>query len=90
MNASPEINKGHGWCDRYKTERMDGLKPGLYSRGERHRQTDVSCYELGWVGSVFGECCDYELMAVSGSDMKGSVSALVFTIYLSPWTQSHT
>lgn len=36
---------------------------------------------------MFDECCDDELMAIAGSNVKGSVSALVLTINLSSYTQ---
>lgn len=50
------------------------------------RWLNVSCYELGSVGSMFDECCDDELMAIAGSDVKGSVSALVLAVDLSSYT----
>lgn len=65
-------------------------KGGIRSSAEIKQM--VKCqlfYELGGVGSMFDECCDDELMATTGSDVKGSVSALVLTINLSSYTHTN-
>lgn len=39
---------------------------------------------------MFDECCDDELMAVAGCNVKGSISALVLTINLSSYKDKDT
>lgn len=49
--------------------------------------TQMVSYWLGSVGSMFDECCDNEIMAITGSNVKGSVSALVFTVNINSCAQ---